>query len=69
MSPGSSVFVLGIGEEGEVARAGILDAGDAGDLDVAVAFEAAPEALGEFAELHDAILRHPVSMLPTSTVR
>ena len=42
------VFV--VGEEGEVGRPGLLDAGDALDIDFPVAFETAPEALGKLAE-------------------
>ena len=41
--------VLGVGEEREVAGPGVLDAGDARDLDVAVALEPAAEALGKIA--------------------
>ncbi len=44
--------VLRVGEEGEVARAGLVDGGDARHLDVAVAFELAPELRGQIAELH-----------------
>ena len=34
-------MIFRIGDEGEIARLGVLDAGDAADLDVAVAFEPA----------------------------
>ena len=41
---GEQLLVLGIGEKGDVAGPGILDAGDAYDVDVTVAFEAAFKA-------------------------
>ena len=43
--------VLRIGEEGEIARARVLDAGDAADLDVAVPFEPALDARRDVLEL------------------
>ena len=43
--------VLRVGEEGEVAGAGLLDAGHAVDLDLAVALEPAPEARRDVLEL------------------
>ena len=47
----SSCAVLRVGEEREVAGARVLDAGDAVDVDLAVAFEPAPETLGDVLEL------------------
>ncbi len=49
--------VLGIGDEGEIARARILDAGDAHDLDLAVAFEAAGEPFSKVPQLHRGMSR------------
>ena len=44
--------VLGIGEEGDVARAGLLDAGHSGHLDGAIAVERGPEPLGQLPQVH-----------------
>ena len=46
------VGVFGVGEERQVARAGILDGRDPRDLDVAVPLERAVEAGGQIAQLH-----------------
>ena len=42
-------LVLGIGQERDLPRSSRLDAGDASDLDVTVAFESATEMLCELA--------------------
>lgn len=44
--------VLGIGEKGELGGAGFRHAGDTGDLQVAIPFQAAPESAGNLAEFH-----------------
>ena len=43
------VRVLGIGQEGEVSRAGVFHAGDAGDFDLGIARQRAPERGGDIA--------------------
>ena len=43
---------FGIGDEGDVARAGLLDAGHAGHLDGAIAVEHGPEPLGQLPQGH-----------------
>ena len=50
------LFVFAVGEEGHVARTGVVNAGDTSDLDVAVAIETAVEASGQLSELHSANL-------------
>ncbi len=44
--------VFGVGEERDFARLRVFDPGDARHLDIAVAFETAPEALGKFGQRH-----------------
>ncbi len=44
--------VLGIGEERELTGAGIGQTCHSGDIDVAIAFEAAMQAVGQVAEFH-----------------
>ncbi len=46
------LLVFRIGEEGDVAGLGILDAGHARDLDLAVAFEPALQPIRQFPQLH-----------------
>ena len=45
-----------VGDEGELAGGGVVDAGDGGDFGVGVAFEAAVELCGDIGQLHDARL-------------
>ncbi len=47
--------VLGIRDEREIAGAGVFDAGDAHDLNLAVAFEAAGETFRKFPQFHRGI--------------
>ena len=42
------VRVFGIGQKGEVSGAGVLHAGDAGDFDLGIACQRAPERGGDF---------------------
>ena len=51
--------VARVREEAEVARAGLLEAGDATDLDLAVAEQLAAEPLGQLAEPHAPALSRP----------
>ena len=44
--------VLGIGQKGELSGAGVFHAGHAGDFHLPVAFQAAPQRVGNFAEFH-----------------
>ena len=44
--------VLAIREEGEIARFGVLDSGDASDFDVGVALERAAKFFGDVSKLH-----------------
>ena len=44
--------VLGVGEKRELAGPGIGQPCHSGDLDVAIAFEAAVQAVGQVAEFH-----------------
>jgi hypothetical protein len=43
--------IFRVDEEREIAGRGVFDAGDADDVDGAVSFEAALQAVGEIAEL------------------
>ena len=43
--------VLAIGDEGQVAGTGLLDAGDALNIDAAITLETASKLLRDFAEL------------------
>ena len=49
---GDGFLIPGVGQEGDVARAGFVDARHAQDLHVAIAFEAAVEPGGQIAQLH-----------------
>ena len=49
--------VAAIGEEGELAGGGVVDAGDSGDGEGGIAFELAREFLGEIGEQHTENLR------------
>ena len=45
--------VLGVGEEGELARPGVLHAGHPGDVDVPRALQTAPQPFGNLRQFHD----------------
>ncbi len=48
----SGLGVARVGQERQVARTGLLQAGDAHDVDLAIAFEAGVQPVGQVAKLH-----------------
>ena len=51
--------VLGIGQKREVLGPGVLHAGHAGDFQFPVAFQAAPQPIGNFAKFHNPVTSRP----------
>jgi hypothetical protein len=56
MSRPKRARVAGVGQKREVSRLGVIDAGDAVDFKLSVAFEAACQTLGDFAKFQGRIL-------------
>jgi hypothetical protein len=47
--------VLGVGQEGKLARPSVLHAGHSGDVDVPLALQTAPQPFGNLNQFHDVV--------------